>query len=83
MNSPTKRTGSRRSVVLRISKFYRYVNICSQCQLSLFVSPSKVFPLVRLGRGRDRAFFLFLERPPPQTCQLGFATYRIGTACGS
>ncbi|KAI4551887.1 hypothetical protein MJT46_018139 [Ovis ammon polii x Ovis aries] len=70
MNSPTKHTGSRRSVVL-----------CHETVKT--AAPSKVFPLVRLGRGRDRAFFLFLERPPPQTCQLGFATYRIGTACGS
>ena len=65
----------------RISKFYRYVNICSQCQLSLFVASAmkrsklqphlKCFPLVRLGRGRDPAFFLFLERPPPTNLPTG------------
>ena len=32
---------------------------------------SKVFPLVRLGRGRDPAFFLFLERPPPTNLPTG------------
>lgn len=77
----------------RISKFYRYVNICSQCQLSLFVSSAmkrsklqphlKCFPSSGWAEAGTGLSSSSSSGHPPQTCQLGFATYRIGTACGS